>query len=238
MSPALSADGAYTVTASQADTAGNTGTSGGKSITVDKTAPTVSVDKVNSAAATFPLFTNAASVTSLGGVCESSTGASAVSLLINGVASGTPTCTTNAWTQTLGTALTAEGTYTLNANQTDALGNSGTSGNLSLTIDRTAPVVSISTITTGSGHTVTVTGTASHATGDTLSVTVILCKANSFPCTVPNTAAALTPSVNGGTGAWTTTSGNVSGSQIWARATQTDAANNTGTSGVAGPVTP
>ncbi len=43
MSPVLSADGGYTVTATQDDAAGNTGSSGPKAITIDKTAPATTI---------------------------------------------------------------------------------------------------------------------------------------------------------------------------------------------------
>ena len=56
---ALSADGAYTATATQTDSAANTGTSGTKSITVDKAGPAVGLTTRERAVVTFPFTTNA-----------------------------------------------------------------------------------------------------------------------------------------------------------------------------------
>jgi len=52
-------------------------------------------------------------------------------------------CSGGSWTLTLTTPLTAEGTYTFTANQTDAAGNSGSSGSRTITIDKTAPTLTI-----------------------------------------------------------------------------------------------
>src|SRR5207244_9785905 len=67
---ALSADGVYSVTVTQSDTSGNTGTSGAQSITVDKTLPLIALTSVNGTARTFPYLSNA-TVTAFGGTCGS-----------------------------------------------------------------------------------------------------------------------------------------------------------------------
>ena len=128
---------------------GGTGTSGagdgsstGPIYTVDKTAPIVSVTKVNGAVVTFPNSTNAASVTSIGGACDSVSGdSSTVGVSITGTASqsGTANCSSGSWTLTLTTPLSAEGSYTVAATQSDSAGNTGSSGNQTIKIDRTAP---------------------------------------------------------------------------------------------------
>ena len=56
------------MSASQLDAAGNNGSSGSKSVTIDKTAPTVTLTKVNGTTVTFPYSTNV-NVTSVGGTC-------------------------------------------------------------------------------------------------------------------------------------------------------------------------
>ena len=66
LSTPLAANGVYTATANQADAATNSGTSGAKTITVDKAGPVVTLTTVNGAAQTFPLTTNT-TVTSVGG---------------------------------------------------------------------------------------------------------------------------------------------------------------------------
>src|SRR5262249_12432581 len=69
----LAANGVYTVTATQTDTAGNTGTSGAKSITVQTAAPTITLATVNGTARTFP-YTTSATVTTFGGTCTTAAG--------------------------------------------------------------------------------------------------------------------------------------------------------------------
>src|SRR5262249_20471162 len=65
---ALSAEGAYNITTTQTDGAGNIGTTGAQTITIDKTPPIVSIASVNASPASFPLSTNG-TVTSVGGAC-------------------------------------------------------------------------------------------------------------------------------------------------------------------------
>ena len=95
-SPALSAAGTYYVTATQSDTAGNTGTSGTKTIIIDKTAPIVDITKVNNSAVSFPFYTNANNINRLDGTCGKLAGDNAnVAWSISGPASasGTVACT-------------------------------------------------------------------------------------------------------------------------------------------------
>src|SRR5439155_22458205 len=83
-------------------------------------------------------------VTSIGGTCGSLTGdSSTINWSVSGDSSqaGTATCSSNSWSATL-TTLSAEGNYTVSASQSDAAGNTGNSGSKSITIDKTAPVIS------------------------------------------------------------------------------------------------
>lgn len=99
-----------------------------------------------------------------------------------------------------------------------------------------APSITISSLVVNSNKSVSATGTSNLPQGTTFSV--VLCKANAFACSSDNTAGTLTATVNNAAGNWTTTSsGNLNNVQVWARATHTNAAG-TGTSNVAGPVTP
>ena len=70
---ALSADGTYSITVTQTDTAGNTGTTGAQTINVDRTLPIVSLTSVNGTARTFPLSLNV-NATSVGGACGTVSG--------------------------------------------------------------------------------------------------------------------------------------------------------------------
>ena len=229
---ALAANGTYTVTATQTDTAGNIGSSGTKSITVDTTAPVVTLTTANGAGRTFPFTTNA-TVTSFGGACGSAVGDGAgVTVSITGAStqSGTATCTAGVWTFTPTTALSAEGTYSVNASQSDTASNTGSTGAQTITVDKTAPVV---TLTTANGTVrtfpylsnavvTTVAGACGTAAGDSATVSVSVTGAGS-----ENGAATCT------TGAWSYTfvsSLAVNGAYS-VTATQTDGAANNGTSG-------
>jgi hypothetical protein len=137
------------ITDSAGNKLGGTGTSGagdgsftGEVYTIDKTAPTVTLDSVNGSAVTFPYSTNQ-NVNSVGGSCTSGDGPVSVTLGGNPTSPATASCLSGGWTLTLNSALSAEGTYTFAASQTDAAGNPGSSGNKSITIDKTAPTVTV-----------------------------------------------------------------------------------------------
>ena len=86
---------------------------------------------------------------SVGGACGTATGDSAtVAVAIGGAATenGTATCTAGAWTYTLVTALSADGAYTASATQTDSVTNTGATGAKSITVDKGAPVVALTTV--------------------------------------------------------------------------------------------
>ncbi len=104
--------------------------------------------------------------------------------------------------------------------------------------DTVAPAVSITGFGPDGAGAATISGTADFGLGDNLSVTVVLCTVNVFPCSGPNTKATLTGvPVDAGTGAWNVTSGFLgTTTTLYARATQTDLTGNIGTSAVAGPV--
>ena len=228
----LSADGAYTATATQADTASNTGTSGAKAITVDKATPVVTLTTVNGGIQAFPLTTNA-TISSVGGACGTASGDSTTIMVIIGGAgseNGSTACIAGAWTYTLLAPGAADGAYTATATQADAATNTGTSGPKAITVDKTAPAVTLTTVN-GAPQTfpfstnVTVTavgGACGTAAGDSTTINVTIGGAGSESGTATCTA-----------GAWTrtlTTPLSVDGSYT-ATATQADGATNTGTSG-------
>src|SRR5262249_9910946 len=229
---ALSADGLYSVTITQSDTSGNTGTSGAQSITVDKTLPVITLTTVNGTTRTFPYLSNA-TVTAFGGTCGAALGdAATVSVSITGTStqSGAAPCTAGTWTYTPTTALSADGTYTITATQSDAAANVGTTGAQTINVDRTLPVV---TLTNGKGTArtfplsinvtvTTVCGACGTASGDTATVAVALTGAGSENGTAPCTS-----------GAWTYTFSSplAANGTYSVTATQNDAAGNIGTSG-------
>lgn len=136
----------YTITAT--DTYANSATTS-FSVTVDNTAPTVTLTSVNGSVRTFPWSTSAASLTSVGGACVSgASDGSTITVTTSGQASqsGTATCSASSWTFTFPSALTAEGIYTFQASQTDYAGNTGTSGSKTVNLDRTGPTISRSVI--------------------------------------------------------------------------------------------
>ncbi|MCW3046148.1 MAG: polymorphic outer membrane protein [Solirubrobacterales bacterium] len=236
------AEGQYTAQASQDDQAGNTGNSTAHTFTVDVTGPTVTVTKVNGNTVTLPFYTNV-NVTSIGGTCESLTGTSAVSWLISGTASqsGTQACASSAWTQSLTTALSTEGTYNLSATQTDAAGNSGSSGSQAVIIDKTAPSVAFAAggCTVTNPHSIIctngtrgTTAAGSTTSADVATVTVYFCSQNDSAsggdCThlvgnPPNPVTATNASPN----KWSVQSSNLgNGTSAFIEAKQLDVAGN------------
>ncbi|MFL5896509.1 MAG: beta strand repeat-containing protein [Thermoleophilaceae bacterium] len=168
-----------------ADTAGNklggTGTTGagngsftGQTYTIDKTAPTVTLTQVNGTTQTFAFTTNQ-SVTSVGGAC--STGDGNVTVTVTGNGAQTPpsvACSSGSWTQTL-TTISAEGTSSVTATQTDAATNQGSSGAKSITVDKTAPTVTLTSPANNASlatATPSFSGAAGTATGDVATITV------------------------------------------------------------------
>jgi Bacterial Ig-like domain len=161
-----------TLTLASPGAAGSLGAS--KSLVIDTTAPVVSVTSVNGSVRTFPYSTNA-NVASIGGTCGSATGDSAtVSPLINGVATApaTATCSSGAWTLALTTALTSEASYALSATQADTAGNTGSATSQTVTIDKTAPTLGISSCAGGTSQN-TVAGTTND-NGTTVSVKILV----------------------------------------------------------------
>jgi Chitobiase/beta-hexosaminidase C-terminal domain len=169
-------DGAYVVHVQAVDAVGNAQTgityAASASFSVDTTAPSVALTKVNGNAASFPYRLNQ-DVTSIGGTCGTASGdAGSVSWSV-GSASGVATCTSGTWTSGSFAAIAAEGTYTAQASQTDTVGNTG-SATGTVTIDKTAPAVAVTTVN-GTARTfpyatnqsiTSIGGTCGTATGD------------------------------------------------------------------------
>ena len=138
--------GAKTFTVNARDNAGNaTALSNNGSVTVDNTAPVVTLTKVNGSTVTFP-FTTGTNVTSVGGACTNAASDFTTVSVTVGTENGTATCTAGAWTYTLTTPLSTDGAYTASATQSDQAGNVGSSGSKSITLDKTAPSISAAVI--------------------------------------------------------------------------------------------
>src|SRR5262249_60507396 len=98
------------------------------------------------------------------------------------------------------TALSTDGAYTITATQTDAANNTGTTGAQTINVDRTQPVVTLTSVN-GTARTfplsinVTVTtvgGACGTASGDSTTVAVALTGAGTENGTAPCTAGAWT----------------------------------------------
>lgn len=236
--------GSHAISARATDVAGNVGvTSASASVTVDTVVPTLTLnqatDQADPTSATPVVFTAVFS--------ETVVGLNSSDVTYSGTAGVTTTTITGAgrtydiaasgMTKT-GTVLPAIAANTV----TDIAGNANTvavSTDRTVTyVDNTAPTVVISSFTAGPSRTVTVSGTAGQAAGDNVTVTVVLCTTNAYPCTAPNTKATLSGvSVNPTTGGWTVTSAALGATaSVYARATQTDLTLNTGVSNVRGPL--
>ena len=124
-------------------------------VTVDNTAPVVSLDTVNGAPATFP-YSSMVDVASLGGACVTGDSTVTVTIVDTATQPENSTCTAGAWSSTLTTTITTPTVYTVTTTQTDGAGrDAGTSGGDSLTIE--PPVVFVAT--SGNGGSASNNGT-------------------------------------------------------------------------------
>ena len=228
-SPAL-APGTYTARAQQSDTSGDTGYSSANTFTVDTTAPAVTLTAPangSSTNVTTPTFSGAA------GTATGDSPTVTVKVYSGSAASGTPvqtrtaTVSAGSWSISASPPLT-EGTYTAQAAQTDAAGNIGT-GTATFTIDTTAPVVTLTAPVNGSSTnaaTPTFSGAAGTATGDSTTVTVKVYSGSAASGTPVQTRTATVSA-----GSWSVSASPALAEGTYtARAQQSDAAGNVGTS--------
>jgi peptidoglycan/xylan/chitin deacetylase (PgdA/CDA1 family) len=174
------ANGTYTARAEQSDASGNTGLSSASTFTIsDTTAPAVTLTQpANGASLVTP-------TPSFAGVAGAATGDSAsvtVKVYAGSSASGTPVQTLSATRQAdssyavNASAALAEGTYTAQAEQQDAGGNSGSSSANTFTIsDATPPIVTLTQPANGAtvaSATPSFSGVAGNASGDSSLVSV------------------------------------------------------------------
>ena len=236
-------NGVHTITATATDAALNVSpASGGTSVTIDTVVPTVTLNQ----AATQPDPTTGTSIDFAVVFSEPVYGLLNSHVTMSGTAGATAVVlsgtgpTYNAAVSGMtksGTVIPAIAASVVQ----DVAGNLNTAATFTdrtVTFsDVTAPAVQIDSFTTAS-QAATVSGLAGRGLGDNLSVTVVLCAVNSYPCLAGNTRATLTGvAVHPTTGVWSVTSGALgSNPALYAQATQTDQTGNTGTSAVAGPI--
>ena len=131
-------NGTYTVAARARDGAGNTSTTPAVSITVDNSAPTVSLTGPASGATVSGSVNLAATAADTGG-----SGVAGVQFLVDGAAQGAEV-TTGPYGMSWDTATVANGTHTLAARARDTAGNTTTTAPVSVTVDNTvnrAPMI-------------------------------------------------------------------------------------------------
>jgi hypothetical protein len=224
------ADGIYTAQAEQSDDAADTATSAPATFIVDTTPPTVHVASPANGA-----FLKSSKPT-LSGTAGSATGdETTVTLKIyaGSSISGSPAQTLGvtrgggSWTTGTSGPQLLEGTYTLQAEQSDEAGNTGTSAPSTFTIKTTAPTVSLTPIAAHiNDSTPSFGGSAGTAAGDIATVTLKIYSGTS-PSGSPVRTVHATPSA----ASWAATLGGALGDGTYtAQAEQSDSAGNTGTS--------
>lgn len=132
----VSDSASVSVTANHSDLAGNNATQAATTVVKDTSNPTVAITSspvINN--------TNKASYT-VSGTCSENT--RQVSVLVGGSVSGTPTCSTGAWSSTLDvTAVADGGAISITANHVDASGNSAPQASTTVVKDTVIPTVAI-----------------------------------------------------------------------------------------------
>jgi PKD repeat protein len=146
-------DGSHVLTAKATDTAGNVTMSAPVTVTVDNTAPAVSVSGPAAGsvvAGTVTLTANA----------SDNVAVAAVQFYVDNSAVGSAD-TTSPYTSGWDTTKLSDGSHVLTAKATDTAGNVTTSAPVTVTVDNTAPMVSVSGPAAGSAVSGTVNLTAS-----------------------------------------------------------------------------
>ena len=201
VTPAALADGVHPVTASTTDAAGNTGTDT-QQLTLDSTAPAISITGGDAR-------TTTDSTPTISGTSDAPAG-STVTVTVGGQTLTATVTDAGTWTVT---PAPTDGVYTVTASTTDAAGNIGTDTQR-LTLDSTAPAISITGDRTTNDPTPTISGTSNAPAGSTITVTV---GGQTLTATVTDA------------GTWTVTFATLADGDYTVTASTTDAAGNTGT---------
>jgi subtilisin family serine protease len=161
---ASAATGAHTLTARAYDAAGNSATSASRSVTIDRTAPTVALSAPASGATVSGTVTVSATASDSNGIGRVEFYRDGSTLIA--------TDSSSPYSVSWDTTTTAAGSHALTARAFDVAGNATTSASRSVTVkDVTAPAVSLTSPANASrvavGSTVTIAATATDATGVT-----------------------------------------------------------------------
>jgi major membrane immunogen (membrane-anchored lipoprotein) len=162
-------DGTYTGQATQGDTAGDTGTSGGSTFIVDTIAPTPSVNAVQTPG-------NNAEPTLSGPAGTASGDSPSVSVTIyhetlGGSVASSGTVSRSGGTWSFKSSHLSDGTYVARATQKDAAGNEGVSNTVTFLVETASPRVKLNSPALVSNNTTpSFTGTASDSTGVTVKI--------------------------------------------------------------------
>jgi hypothetical protein len=229
-SPALG-DGTYTVQATQSDAAGNVATSATSTFTIDRTAPTVTVNQ--KAGQNDP--TNALPIRYTVTFSKPVTGLTTTDLVRGGTSSGGTVVLSGSGASyeitVSGTPTNGTLSFALGAGAAqDAAGNASTastSTDNTVTYDTVAPAVTlIEPATNNTGPVPVIRGAAGAASGDLTTITVKIYIGTGTGGTVSQT---LTPTRSGAT--WSAAPAPLAnGGTYTVQATQADSAGNTGTS--------
>jgi major membrane immunogen (membrane-anchored lipoprotein) len=161
-------DGSYVLTSKAYDDAGNVATSSAINVTVDNTAPTTSITTPAAGAKLAGTQTvNAAAA-------DAGTGVAKVELYIDGALGNTDLAAPYIFSWD--TSLVANGTHTLTTKAYDAVGNVTTSSAVTVIVDNTGPVTSITTPTANAAlkGTFSVVANATDATTGVTSVALYI----------------------------------------------------------------
>ena len=149
------ADGSYSIKANVSDAAGNAATTATQAITVDETAPTIAItapvagDNIinKSEAVTGVAISGTASAGSGGAAVNGQTATITIVDSTNAVKDTyAATVTSGAWSVNVTAAQAqalADGSYSIKANLSDAAGNAATTASQAITVDETAPSITI-----------------------------------------------------------------------------------------------
>ena len=216
----------YTVTPILSGWTGVEGTAG--TVTMVSAPPAPSTPALTAASDTGSSSTDRITKATTPTVTGTAQAGSTVTIYDGGTAVGSGTATGGNYSIT--TSTLSQGTHSLTAKAANAGGTSAASGTLSVTIDTTAPVVTVTALVSG-GSTSKITASGTGTVGDG-NVTLYLC--HSTPCSAGNATYQNTGLTLAGT-AWSVTTANIGNGTYYAVAQQTDTAGNTGTSATYGP---
>ncbi len=149
-------DGSHSITARATDVAGNSTVSSAVTVTVDNTGPTMSVTAPTNAS------TVSGSAVTLSATAVDTSGVSGVQFGIDGVDTGSAD-TSDPYSITWNSTGVSDGSHSITATGTDALGNTAVSSAVTVTVDNTGPVISSISSGTPGATSVTITWTTGEA---------------------------------------------------------------------------